>query len=101
MPVGFIAKVISEKGIGFIAPRDGGQDVFFHCSVVAGEQFDQLTEGQSVSFDLDQTNDTNDRPRAARVEPCDEKRPTGRKAVDVPVTRHPRARRRKPTWRDS
>jgi cold shock CspA family protein len=100
MPVGFIAKIISEKGIGFIAPRDGGQDVFFRGSVVAGEQFDQLTEGQSVTFDLDQTKDTDKRPRAARVAPCDEKRPSGGKAVDTPVARHPRARRRKPTWRD-
>jgi len=101
MPVGLIAKIISDKGIGFITPRDGGQDVFFHYSVVAGEQFDQLKEGQSVSFDFDQTRDANDRPRAARVALCDEKRPAGGKAADdAPVARHPRARRRKPTWRD-
>jgi CspA family cold shock protein len=101
MPIGFIAKIISGKGIGFIAPHDGGQDVFFHYSVVAGEQFDQLAEGQNVSYDLDQTEDTNDRPRAARVTPSEEKRPTGGKAADeAPVARHPRARRRKPTWRD-
>lgn len=100
MPNGFIAKIISEKKIGFITPSDGGRDVFFHCSVVADEQFDQLEEGQSVSFELDQTKDTNDRLRAAKVTPCDEKRPAGGKAVDVPAVRHPRARRRKPTWRD-
>ncbi len=100
MPVGLIARILSEKGIGFIAPEDGGQDVFFHCSVVAGGLFDQLAEGQNVSYDLDPTEDTNERPRAARVAPCDENRPAGGKAVDTPITRHPRARRRKPTWRD-
>lgn len=101
MPVGLIARIISDKGIGFIAPHDGGQDVFFHCTVVAGGQFDQMKEGQSVSFDLDPSEDTNDRPRAARVTPCDGKRPAGGKAADdAPVARHPRARRRKPTWRD-
>ncbi|MBC8876962.1 MAG: cold shock domain-containing protein [Planctomycetes bacterium] len=100
MPTGFITKIIAEKKIGFIASRDGGRDVFFHSSVVAGDQFDKLEEGQTVSFDLDETQGTNERPRAAKVEPSDEKRPTGSKGADPQVARHPRARRRKPTWRD-
>ncbi len=99
MPSGFIAKIVSGKGIGFITPSEGGQDVFFHCSAVADEQFDQLEEGQNVSFDLEQTDEASERPRAATVAPRDDI-PQGRSAApEPPVARHPRARRRKPTWR--
>jgi CspA family cold shock protein len=99
MPTGFIAKMVPGKGIGFITPRDGGRDVFFHCSAVPGNQFDQLEVGQSVSYDLDQTEQTSERPRAVKVVPCDESPPGRTAAPDPPVARHPRARRRKPTWR--
>lgn len=99
MPTGFIAKMFSKKGIGFIMPSDGGPDVFFHCSSVADEQFDQLAEGQSVSYELEPTEEPNDGPRAATVAPTD-KIPTGRTAEpNPPVARHPKARRRKPSWR--
>jgi len=100
MPIGFIAKIFSRKGIGFIMPRDGGQDVFFHCSAVAGEQFDQLEEGQGVSYELEPTEETNERPRAATVAPSNEIPPGRTAAPDPPVARHPKARRRKPTWRE-
>jgi CspA family cold shock protein len=100
MVIGIISKIVTEKGIGFITPCDHGGDVFFHFSAVVGERFEQLTEGQSVSFDLDRTKGTRDRPRAAKVEPCDEKL-LGRSSLpEKPATRHPRARRRKPTWRE-
>ena len=99
MKIGVICKMISEKGIGFIRPCDTGGDVFFHSSVVVGGQFEQLKEGQAVSFDLDRTKEARDRLRAAKVAPCDEKL-LGRRAEDEPPpARHPRARGRKPTWR--
>jgi cold shock protein len=44
-------KRITEKGFGFI--DDGsGKDVFFHSSGVEGGGFDQLMEGQKVSYTL-------------------------------------------------
>jgi len=44
-------KRITEKGFGFI--DDGsGKDVFFHSSGVEGGRFDQLMEGQQVSYTL-------------------------------------------------
>ena len=49
---GTIRKILSDKGFGFIATGDG-TDYFFHHSGVLQRQFDQLHEGQSVSFDLD------------------------------------------------
>ena len=99
MGLGVISKIISEKGIGFIKPVDPGRDVFFHSSVVVDGQFEQLKEGQAVSFDLDRSKEARDRFRAAKVSPCDE-RLLGRRAEDEPPpARHPRARGRKPNWR--
>ena len=43
-----------EKGFGFIAQDNGGPDVFVHFRAIAGEGFRTLTEGQPVSFDVEQ-----------------------------------------------
>lgn len=68
MATGTIKKIVTEKGFGFIASSDG-KDVFFHHSVVADRQFDNLTEGQSVEFAVDQTSDKGKGPRASSVKP--------------------------------
>ncbi len=48
MPEGTIKK-ITEKGFGFI--DDGsGKDMFFHMSSLEGVRFEELQEGQRVSF---------------------------------------------------
>jgi CspA family cold shock protein len=39
------------KGYGFIAPEEGGKDLFVHHSNVAGEGFKSLTEGAKVEFE--------------------------------------------------
>jgi cold shock CspA family protein len=99
MPIGNISKLIPEKGIGFITPCGPGRDVFFHCSVTPVGQFEQLNEGQAVAYELDLETGTRERPRASKVELCDERR-LGKRGANEPLPdRHPRARRRKPTWR--
>ena len=40
-----------QKGYGFLT-TDEGEDVFVHYSVVEGEGFKTLTEGQEVEFDI-------------------------------------------------
>jgi cold shock protein len=39
----------TDKGFGFIE-TSSGEDIFFHSSNVDGTTFDQLYEGQSVSY---------------------------------------------------
>lgn len=41
----------SEKGFGFVTV-DGGKDIFVHYSSITGNGFKALEEGQSVSFDI-------------------------------------------------
>ncbi|SFJ39034.1 cold-shock protein [Planctomicrobium piriforme] len=48
MPEGTIKKK-TDKGFGFIETRSG-TDLFFHSSNCDGVSFDQLYEGQKVSF---------------------------------------------------
>ena len=44
-----------EKGFGFIAPEDGGKDLFVHRSNVAGLGRDEgLQEGESVDYDVEE-----------------------------------------------
>lgn len=40
------------KGYGFIAPEQGGSDVFVHISALERAGLDSLNEGQKVSYEL-------------------------------------------------
>ncbi len=43
----------STKGFGFIAPADGGQDVFVHATALEAAGIVALNEGDKVSFVLE------------------------------------------------
>ena len=65
MPTGTIARLLIDKGFGFIRD-EGGIEHFFHRSSVQGVSFDGLNEGQKVSFDEEQSPKG---PRAGNVRP--------------------------------
>ena len=43
-----------QKGFGFIAPDDGGKDVFVHATALERAGMRSLSEGQKVSFEVTQ-----------------------------------------------
>ncbi|MCP4380493.1 MAG: cold-shock protein [Hyphomicrobiales bacterium] len=52
MTTGTVKWFNAQKGYGFIAPDDGGNDAFVHISAVERSGVGDLREGQKVSFEL-------------------------------------------------
>jgi CspA family cold shock protein len=42
----------ATRGFGFIAPNDGGPDVFVHATAVERAGLGQIVEGDKLSFDV-------------------------------------------------
>jgi len=51
MTIGTVKFFNTTKGFGFIAPEEGGNDVFVHISAVERAGMRTLVEGQKVSFE--------------------------------------------------
>ena len=54
MPIGTVKFFNTDKGYGFIAPEDGGQDSFVHITAVERAGLQTLTQNQRVSYELEQ-----------------------------------------------
>ncbi len=52
MATGTVKWFNGTKGYGFIAPDDGGGDVFVHVSAVEKAGLRALNEGQKLSFEV-------------------------------------------------
>ena len=57
MPNGTVKWFNTTKGYGFIAPDDGGKDVFVHISAVEKSGLTGLADDQKVSYDLEEGRD--------------------------------------------
>ena len=55
-----------DKGFGFIAPYDGGADVFVHFSAIESNGYRTLEENQKVEYQVTQGPKG---PQAAQVRP--------------------------------
>ncbi|KQS03496.1 cold-shock protein [Sphingomonas sp. Leaf357] len=54
MPIGTVKFFNADKGYGFIAPEDGGNDAFVHISAVEAAGMRTLDKEQRVSYELEQ-----------------------------------------------
>ena len=59
----------SDKGYGFIAPDNGGQDAFVHIPAVERAGMVTLNQNQRVSYDLEQ--DRRGKMAAVNLQPAE------------------------------
>lgn len=52
MATGTVKWYNAQKGYGFIAPDDGGKDVFVHATALEAAGLRGLEDGQQVSYEL-------------------------------------------------
>jgi len=69
MPTGKVKWFNTTKGYGFIAPDDGGKDVFVHISAVERAGLTGLRDNQAVAYDLQSGRDG--RSSASDLKPLD------------------------------
>ena len=50
---GAIKKKIADKGFGFITVEGQEKDLFFHSNSLVGVTFDEIQEGDNVTFDVE------------------------------------------------
>jgi CspA family cold shock protein len=53
MATGTVKWFNNAKGYGFIAPQDGGDDVFVHFSAIQSDGYRSLNEGQNVTYEVE------------------------------------------------
>jgi CspA family cold shock protein len=57
-------KRLTDKGFGFIATDESDKDIFFHSSALVDVMFNDLNEGDAVTFEVE---DSDKGPRAVNV----------------------------------
>jgi cold shock protein len=58
-------KRLTDKGFGFITAEGLQKDLFFHSTALVGVTFDELKEGDAVSFEME---DSDKGPKAKNVQ---------------------------------
>ena len=60
-------KTLTEKGFGFISREGETKDLFFHSKELVGVMFDELKIGDTVSFELVETEKGPAATKVSRV----------------------------------
>ena len=71
MAAGTVKWFNAQKGYGFIAPDDGGKDVFVHVSAVDRAGLSGLRDGQKITFEVE-TDRRSGKPSATNLRSADE-----------------------------
>ena len=66
MATGVVKWFNGQKGYGFIAPDEGGSDVFVHVSAVERAGLPGLRDGQKISYDVE-TDPRKGKPAAVNL----------------------------------
>lgn len=105
MRLGEVVKVVAEKKFGFIRSPDLREDVFFHFSVVDSQGRRDLQAGDEVEYDLDEFARIERKELRAVLVRMSTRPQTMRLMVsDAPELHsqhHPRARQKRPSWRQN
>ncbi|OGI65923.1 cold-shock protein [Candidatus Nomurabacteria bacterium RIFCSPLOWO2_01_FULL_41_21] len=64
---GTIKKLVTEKGFGFITAEGLEKDLFFHSNSLVGVQFTELHEGDTLSFDVEDSEKGKNAVNVQRV----------------------------------
>ncbi|NCN99988.1 cold shock domain-containing protein [Candidatus Falkowbacteria bacterium] len=48
-------KTLTDRGFGFIAVEGQEKDLFFHSKALVDVQFNELREGDAVTFDMEES----------------------------------------------
>ena len=60
-----VIKRLTDRGFGFIAQEGAEKELFFHSTALVGVTFDELAVGDTVSFEVE---DSEKGPRAVNVQ---------------------------------
>jgi cold shock CspA family protein len=104
MRIGQIVKVVTDRKFGFIRSEHFREDVFFHFSSLTNINPKWIRIGQDVEFEIDELLRINQQKLEATIvqEP---RKPLSFRLEEETIdqfnpTHHPKARRRKPIWKE-
>jgi len=104
MRVGEVVKLAYDRNYGFIRADNFRDDIFFHFSTVVGSNPERWFLGQEVEFDLNEVRRLELGELKAEKEQVASRTLSHKldetQQVGMTPVHHPRAKRRKPLWRE-